>query len=110
MKTRIFDRYGRVAAIDHKYTGEEPKWDNCASWDGEKFMKERSRMFNFYNYYCASDGPHTKNRDTWPERVEDEVAEVGTRAHMHIVANNLWTFPTHSWYTQPRGRAYPLND
>ena len=54
MKTRIFDRYGRVAAIDHKYTGEEPKWDNCASWDGEKFMKERSRMFNFYNYYCAS--------------------------------------------------------
>ena len=54
MKTRIFDRYGRVAAVDHKYTGEEPKWDGCESWPIEKFMKERSRMFNFYNYYCSA--------------------------------------------------------
>ena len=54
MKTRIFDRYGRVSAIDHKYTGEEPTWDGCESWPIEKFMNERSRMFNFYNYYCTS--------------------------------------------------------
>lgn len=54
MKSRIFDRYGRVSAVDHKYTGEEPTWDGCESWPIEKFMKERSRMFNFYNYYCTS--------------------------------------------------------
>lgn len=54
MKSRIFDRYGRVAAVDQKYTGEEPRWDGCESWPIEKFMKERSRMFNFYNYYCSA--------------------------------------------------------
>ena len=53
MKSRIFDRYGRVAAIDSKYTGEEPNWDGCEEWPIEKFMRERSRMFNFYNYYCS---------------------------------------------------------
>ena len=53
-KNRIFDRYGRIAAVDHKYTGEEPSWDGCQSWTIEKFMNERSRMFNFYNYYCSS--------------------------------------------------------
>lgn len=54
MKSKIFDRYGRVSAVDHKYTGEEPTWDGSESWDAAKFMKERSRMFNFYNYYCSS--------------------------------------------------------
>lgn len=52
--SRIFDRYGRVAAVDFKYTGDEPTWDNCESWPIEKFMKERSRMLGFYNYYCTA--------------------------------------------------------
>jgi len=51
---KVFDRYGRVSAIDHKYTGEEPTWDKCESWPIDKFMNERSRMFNFYNYYCSA--------------------------------------------------------
>ena len=53
-KTKVFDRYGRVVAMDHKYTGEEPTWDNCLAWPIEKFMKERSRMLSFYNYYCSN--------------------------------------------------------
>ena len=50
----MFDRYGRVTAPDYKYTGEEPKWTGAESWTAEKFMRERARMFNFYNYYCSS--------------------------------------------------------
>lgn len=53
-KSRVFDRYGRVAAIDSKYTGDEPKWEGCESWDVTKFMKTRTRMLDFYNYYCTS--------------------------------------------------------
>lgn len=53
-KLKIFDRYGRVAATDEKFTGSEPNWDGCGEWPIDKFMKERSRMFTFYNYYCSS--------------------------------------------------------
>mgnify|MGYP000603638498 CR=1 FL=1 len=62
-KTKVFDRYGRVIAIDYKYTGEEPVWDKCEKWPIEKFMKERSRMLSFYNYYCSS-------KDLFPDLIK----------------------------------------
>ena len=62
-KTKVFDRYGRVIAIDYKYTGEEPVWDKCEKWPIEKFMKERSRMLSFYNYYCS-------NKDLFPDLIK----------------------------------------
>ncbi len=40
-----------IAAVDERYTGTEPVWDDWQSWPIEKFHKERSRTFGFYNYY-----------------------------------------------------------
>ena len=45
---------GGVDATDERYTGLEPVWDNWSSWPKEKFHAERSRAFNFYNYYQDS--------------------------------------------------------
>lgn len=44
-----FDRKGNVAAHDVKYTGEEPVFTEDMPHD--EFMKNRSRMLGFYNYY-----------------------------------------------------------
>lgn len=41
----------KIRVLDVRYTGDEPIWDNWEQWDLEKFKKERSRAFNFYNYY-----------------------------------------------------------
>jgi len=41
----------KVRVTDGRYTGEEPVWDGWEKWPVEKFDKERSRAFNFYNYY-----------------------------------------------------------
>jgi hypothetical protein len=46
--------FGGINAVDSKYTGEEPVWDNWESWPIEKFWKEYTRSFNFYNYYSNS--------------------------------------------------------
>ena len=43
-----------VNATDERYTGNEPVWDGCESWGPEKFNAERSRAFNFYNYYLSA--------------------------------------------------------
>lgn len=43
-----------VHATDDRYTGSEPVWDDWKSWTAEKFNHERSRAFNFYNYYLSS--------------------------------------------------------
>jgi hypothetical protein len=43
-----------VNATDERYTGAEPVWDDWKSWPKEKFEKERSRAFNFYNYYLSA--------------------------------------------------------
>lgn len=43
-----------VNAVDERYTGSEPIWDGWQSWTKEKFHAERSRAFNFYNYYLDS--------------------------------------------------------
>ena len=42
------------AAHDSKYTGEEPVWDGWETWTVDKFMGERNRALNFYNYYSNS--------------------------------------------------------
>lgn len=44
-------RTNGIAAVDERYTGTEPIWDDWQTWPVEKFHKERSRMFGFYNYY-----------------------------------------------------------
>lgn len=44
---------GGIRAIDSRYTGEEPIWDGWETWPIEKFWKEYSRLFNFYNYYLT---------------------------------------------------------
>lgn len=42
-----------INATDSRYTGEEPIWDGWETWPVEKFWKEYSRSFNFYNYYST---------------------------------------------------------
>ena len=43
-----------IAAVDSRYTGEEPIWDGWETWPVEQFWKEYSRSFNFYNYYSTA--------------------------------------------------------
>lgn len=47
-------RQNGLFAHDSKYTGEEPIWDSWKEWTVEKFMSERNRALNFYNYYSNS--------------------------------------------------------
>jgi len=54
MATRVIDKHDRVIANDSKYTGEEPQWDGCETWDPIKFMSNRNRLFGFYNYYLSA--------------------------------------------------------
>ena len=58
-KAKVPNTSYKIRATDVRYTGDEPEWDGWASWDLEKFKKERSRAFNFYNYYL--DAVQTKN-------------------------------------------------
>lgn len=43
-----------VHATDERYTGSEPVWTDWQDWPVEKFASERSRAFNFYNYYLSA--------------------------------------------------------
>lgn len=52
-----------IAAVDSRYTGEEPIWDGWETWPVEQFWKEYSRSFNFYNYYSTA-------KDTKPAVLE----------------------------------------
>ena len=51
---RIRKRAAGIAAYDEKYTGTEPVWDGWETWGVDKFMRERARAFNFYNYYTKT--------------------------------------------------------
>lgn len=42
---------GRVVAMDIKYTGEEPTWDDMDTITDEQFLSRRAAMLQFYNYY-----------------------------------------------------------
>ena len=53
----------KIKAVDARYTGEEPIWDGWESWSHEKYWKEYTRSFNFYNYYCSA-------KDTKPAVIE----------------------------------------
>lgn len=37
--------------LDEKYTGPEPVWDGWEKWSPEKFRKEKTRGFYYYNYF-----------------------------------------------------------
>ena len=52
-KPRVRSAAG-ITAYDARYTGSEPIWDGWADWPVTKFMHERNRALNFYNYYSDS--------------------------------------------------------
>lgn len=37
--------------LDEKYTGPEPVWDGWDKWSAERFRKEKTRGFYYYNYF-----------------------------------------------------------
>ena len=43
-----------VTAVDQKYTGNEPIWDNWQNWTVDEYMQERNRALSFYAYYSSS--------------------------------------------------------
>lgn len=51
---RIRKRAQGIAAYDEKYTGLEPVWDGWETWEIGKFMAQRNRALNFYNYYAKT--------------------------------------------------------
>ena len=53
----------KIKAVDARYTGEEPIWDDWQNWSPEKYWKEYTRSFTFYNYYCNA-------KDTKPAVIE----------------------------------------
>jgi len=53
IKTRKFQKNGRVSAFDDKYTGEEREWSDVESI--EAFDSRVSGALNFYNYYLDRD-------------------------------------------------------
>lgn len=48
---KLLNRRGRIAAPDHKYTGEEPEWDGWQEWDLNTFFMHKIRALKFYTYY-----------------------------------------------------------
>lgn len=77
-KAKVPNTSYKIRAIDTRYTGDEPVWDGWERWDLEKFKKEYSRAFNFYNYYL--DAVQTKGAVfEWMERngySKDDIAAV----------------------------------
>ena len=51
--SRKFEKNGRVAAVDDKYTGEEPEWVDGMTKDECK--RKFGSALNFYNYYLNRD-------------------------------------------------------
>lgn len=67
-----------IRAVDCRYTGFEPQWDGWEEWTLEKFLSERNRAFNFYNYYISAEEGKPGVIE-WMERngyKEDEIAAV----------------------------------
>ena len=67
-----------VNATDERYTGIEPVWDGCESWGAEKFSAERSRTFNFYNYYLSA-------KETKPKVLEWMEANKYSKEELRLV-------------------------
>ena len=51
---RIFNRRGDVAAVDDKFTGEEPTWKDAEDLSYEEYWQRQARAFRFYTYYLET--------------------------------------------------------
>ena len=49
-----FQKNGQVSAMDHKFTGEEPTWEDANELNDAEFDIKLIRAFGFYNYYLDS--------------------------------------------------------
>lgn len=54
-KSRKFLKNGFVAALDAKFTGEEPTWENADSMTEADVNQRFTSGLNFYNYYLDPD-------------------------------------------------------
>lgn len=78
--------FGGINAVDSRYTGEEPVWDGWETWPIEKFWKEYTRAFNFYNYYSCA-------KDSKPAVLEWMVNNGYSKADIHSVKSAPDYFP-----------------
>jgi hypothetical protein len=67
-----FYKNGQVAAIDHKFTGEEPTWEDQHELNATEFDSKLIKAFSFYNYYLDSPdyGKHVRDfmkKNGWPK-------------------------------------------
>lgn len=53
-KRKLLDRRGEVAAVDYKFTGEEPKWVDAESLSYEDYWARQAKAFRFYTYYLET--------------------------------------------------------
>ncbi len=53
-KRKLLDRRGEVAAVDYKFTGEEPKWADAESLSYEDYWARQAKAFRFYTYYLET--------------------------------------------------------
>ncbi len=51
---RLFNKRGRIIALDTKYTGDEPEWGDASEIDLKEYNKRLDRGLRFYGYYCDS--------------------------------------------------------
>jgi len=51
---KLLDRRGEVAAVDYKFTGEEPKWADFESIGYEEYWQRQAKAFRFYTYYLET--------------------------------------------------------
>ena len=51
---RLFNKRGRIIALDTKYTGDEPEWADASEIDLKEYNSRLDRGLRFYGYYCDS--------------------------------------------------------
>ena len=51
-RKRLLDKRGNIAALDHKFTGEEPTWTDAEYISAEEYYTRIDRGLRFYTYYC----------------------------------------------------------
>lgn len=51
-RKRLLDKRGNIAALDHKFTGEEPTWTDAEYISAEEYYTRIDRALRFYTYYC----------------------------------------------------------
>jgi len=53
-KRKLLDRRGEVAAVDYKFTGEEPKWGDAETLGYDEYWQRQAKAFRFYTYYLET--------------------------------------------------------